>query len=315
MAADDLGRLIEETVLGAPRALDRSTVAERAGVPLERAIAYWRAMGFADVPDDVEAFTEIDVQMLERATALVDQGLVEEGLALQMTRVMGRAMSRIAGAQLDLVRDRSGGVTDTAWVDAVSLDDLETFLAYLWRRHLAATAERRLLAVDVGGEEVVAVGFADLVGFTAMSQRLGESELASVVSRFEMLAYDIIGELGGRIVKMLGDEVMFTCPDAADACEVALRIVEGTDPDAQPHLPEVRVGLAAGPVIDHYGDVFGTTPNLASRLVDTALPGTILVAAAVKEAAGDRYRFKAVRPQRLKGFGRTPMWVLRGRVG
>ena len=63
----------------------------------------------------------------------------------------------------------------------------------------------------------MAVGFADMVGFTMLSQHLGDEELAAVVARFEALAHDTVVALGGRVVKMIGDEVMFVVPTAAGA--------------------------------------------------------------------------------------------------
>lgn len=311
---------IEELVLRSERKLDRREVAEAAGVSLERAIRFWRAMGFPDVSDGVQAFTPTDVDMLRRVTELVGSGLVEEDVALQIARVMGRSASRIATAQAEVLRGEAregGGAEEAATFEldrgVQALDDLETFLVYLWRRHLAAVAERQLIQALVGSDtaSMTVVGFADLVGFTASSQRMDDRELAEAISAFETTAYDAIAAQGGRVVKMLGDEVMFSAPGAPDAAEAALRLVEAFLTDEA--MPDVRVGLAAGAAVPHHGDIFGPAPNLASRLVDVAYPGTVLVSADVRDAVeGDgRFYLKSVRPQRLKGFGRTPMWVLR----
>lgn len=310
---------IEELVLGAERKLDRREVAEAAGVSLERAIRFWRAMGFPDVSDGVPAFTSTDVDMLRRVTELVASGVVEEDVTLQIARVMGRAASRIATAQVEVLRGWTQGdeVEEAATVGlergTETLDDLETFLVYLWRRHLAAVTERQLIQALMGTDpgSTAVVGFADLVGFTASSQRMDERELAEAISAFETTAYDVIAAQGGRVVKMLGDEVMFSAPDAPDAAETGLRLVEAFLADER--MPDVRVGLAAGAAVPHHGDIFGPAPNLASRLVDVAYPGTALVSADVRDAveADERYFLKAVSPQRLKGFGRTPLWVLR----
>src|SRR5207248_7218737 len=143
-----------------------------------------------------------------------------------------------------------------------------------WRRHLAAAAQRQLyVGPDAAtGVEAVTVGFADMVGFTVLSQQLDQRDLATMVDRFETLAYDTIAELGGRIVKMLGDEVMFVTDDPASGARIALRLAEAYADDET--LPDVRVGLAVGPVLVREGDYFGPTVNLASRIVNIAYAGS-----------------------------------------
>ena len=102
---------------------------------------------------------------------------------------------------------------------------LEPFIRYARRRHLMASLYRhRALAESASsGEQIMVVGFADLVGFTAASQALDESELAAVVDRFAALAYEHIPAHGGRVVKMIGDEVMFAAESSFNAAEIARR--------------------------------------------------------------------------------------------
>jgi adenylate cyclase len=191
------------------------------------------------------------------------------------------------------------------------LDHLEHWLVYIWRRHFAAEVKRT--AVQFGANEAGAtvVGFADLVGFTGLSRQLDETELAAAVAAFESTAVDRVGANGGRIVKMIGDEVMFETPTPKAGAETVLDLVEAFAADDK--LPDVRAGLAAGPAIRNQGDLFGSAPNLASRLVDQAYPGTILVSDTIREALteDEAFEFRAVLPRTLKGFGRTRFWVLR----
>src|SRR5581483_5601445 len=204
-------------VPGAER-MTRAEVAERSGIPDDEAQTYWRAMGFAGVAEDEPAFTEADVEMLRLLKNLMQSGFINRDAALQMTRVMGRAMASVAAAQLDLVRSLGGGLSVqdarreavVALVQARSalLDVVERALVYMWRRHLADEAKRAAVAIDSSSGDYV-VGFADLVGFTAMSAQMDEQTLAAAVSRFESTAVDIVGGLSGRVVKMIGDEVMF----------------------------------------------------------------------------------------------------------
>ena len=92
-----------------------------------------------------------------------------------------------------------------------------------------------------------------------------------MVDQFERLAYDVVVAGGGRVVKMIGDEVMFLVDDPVSAAEIALGLAEASRDAAE--LSDVRVGLAVGPVIEREGDAFGATVNLASRATVDRLPG------------------------------------------
>jgi len=193
---------------------------------------------------------------------------------------------------------------------AALVPQLEPFLGYVWRRHLLA-ALMRAVATPPAASRTLIVGFADLVGFTAISQQLSEHELAAMVDRFEALAYEHIPERGGRVVKMIGDEVMFSGEHAETAAEIGLALVDAYAGDES--LPEVRVGLALGPTLSWEGDLFGPTVNLASRLVNIARPGTVLVSDELGAAlqAQDKFVLRHLRPLHLKGIGRVRFWVLR----
>ena len=165
---------------------------------------------------------------------------------------------------------------------------------------------------DEGMSPVVAVGFADMVGFTMLSQHLADEELAAVVGRFEELAHDTVVALGGRVVKMIGDEAMFVVEDATSAAEVGLSLAEAYAGDEL--LSDVRVALAIGPVLVQDGDYYGPVVNLASRLVGVANPGTVLVsdefrnALEVGGAAG--FEMRALRTRTLRDLGRVQVWKL-----
>ena len=141
----------------------------------------------------------------------------------------------------------------------------------------------------------MAVGFADMVGFTMLSQHLGDEELAAVVSRFEELAHDTVVALGGRVVKMIGDEVMFVVPTATGAAQIGLSLAEAYAGDEL--LSDVRVALAIGPVLVQDGDFYGPVVNLASRLVGVANPGTVLVSDEFQRPWTTRRAHRASRPR------------------
>jgi adenylate cyclase len=309
-------------VPGDRRYIERE-VLERAGVDQETARRIWRAIGFPDVPEDQAVFTDTDIEALQTLEQMIDQGVVDPDVALQLTRVFGQSLSRMADAQVASLRDRieqplrQAGASDAEIAEAVTtvaggmLPTVERFVQHLFRRHLAAAAQRQLFyRSEPSAGETVTVGFADLVGFTALSQQLDERELASMVDRFEELAYDVIAQLNGRIVKMLGDEVMFVANDPPAGARIALRLAEAYADDET--LPDVRVGLAVGPALAREGDYFGPTVNLASRIVNIAYAGSAVVSDEIHAALADdpEFGWKPLRPRRLKGIGWTPLWVL-----
>jgi adenylate cyclase len=180
---------------------------------------------------------------------------------------------------------------------------MEGLIGYVWRRHLAATAARALSSVgadDVTG--TLAVGFADLVGFTSLTRHVDEDELATVVDRFESVAADTVAEHGGRVVKTVGDEVMFTADSAVTAAEIALRLAERIGADEE--LPDVRVGVAVGTVLSRLGDVYGEAVNIASRLTSIARPGSVVVDRDMSTAleSDDRFRLRRMPPRPVRGY-------------
>jgi len=98
------------------------------------------------------------------------------------------------------------------------------------------------------------VAFIDLSGFTELSGRTALAGVGELLGRFESLASDVVVEARGRIVKLIGDEVMFVCPDVGEGARACLEILERT---GEGGLPPARAGLAAGPVLRQRGDYFG----------------------------------------------------------
>jgi adenylate cyclase len=193
-------------------------------------------------------------------------------------------------------------------------DDLEPLLVYAWRRHLSAAISRMVADSEPtpeGSGVVRCVGFADLVAFTRLVRRLSERELARVVQRFEALASDVVTAHGGRVIKTVGDEVLFVTMGAAPAAAIALDLVEAMAEDDV--LPDVRVGMASGQVVSRLGDVFGNTVNRASRLTAVAKPGTVLVddAIAASLASVSGFEASALWRRTLRGIGPVTPWSLR----
>jgi adenylate cyclase len=149
------------------------------------------------------------------------------------------------------------------------------------------------------------------VAATDEAPHVTAAELAEVVDQFEQLAYDVVIAGGGRVVKMIGDEVMFLVEDPVAAAEIALGLADASRDAAQ--LSDVRVGLAVGPVLEREGDAYGATVNLASRATSISYPGTVVVSPELRALLEDNpdYEFKGMRPRFLKNIGRVSLAVLR----
>lgn len=320
--ADELARVVaRHLTFPGRRALRPAAVWSAAGVDEATARALWRAMGFPEVPDDVAAFTEHDVHALRTATELFEQAGMDLATGLRQARTMSQATMRIAESQQDVIASVvSADEPVVAAADAVALAEvampaLDDLLVYMYRRHLAAATEQRLVAGAVAGagERLTSVGFADLAGFTRTSEALGVDDLATMVEHFNATTAGVITDGGGRVVKTIGDEVMFVGGDPAGAVSIGLGLLDAITTDSGDLA--LRVGIATGPVLAREGDIFGRAVNLASRLVVRARPGSMLVDAATKEALDDRFATSALAPLRLSGIGSMPCWRVRRRSG
>jgi adenylate cyclase len=313
---------LEHVFLGDERRYTREQVCQLAGVELTEARRLWRAMGFADVGDAARVFTDADVAALRLVSSLRRRGMLDLETAVHLTRALGRMTGRLVEWQIQTLVERvaadglSAELAFRAGVGqaATIVSELEQLLTYVWRRKLAAAANRTLWDADEDLElDQATVGFADLVGFARLAQRLKESELAAVVETFEARTSDIVAAAGGRVVKTVGDEVLFLAGPPNVGADIALQIAAAMTRD--PIVPQVRVGVATGTVLYRLGDVFGTTVNVASRLTSYGRPGSVLVDAAMAAAlASDPgYVVRRVWQRPLPGVGLIEAWLLRRR--
>ncbi len=310
----------ERMLVPSRRRYSRSEVADLTGVELDKLERFWRALGFANVDDDDRAFTDLDLEAVRLFQAMQALGAAETETALQLARVIGSSMARIAEAELVPGNMVSAEVDPVMSADAFASVADETIpamaklLEFVWRRQVAAGIQRSMMlrshGLAPGQSRTLAVGFADMVGFTLLSQHLSDGELAAVVRRFEEISHDIVTRMRGRVVKMIGDEVMFVVDGVADAAGIGLGLADAYADDDL--LSDVRVGLACGPVLLHDGDYFGPTVNLAHRIVNIANPGTVLMSdefhTALMEQAPDEFTAQPLRPRLLKDLGRVQLW-------
>lgn len=292
-ANDNLVWAAMESVLNAGGDMTGAEAAEAAGVSLDSIEALWRSLGLPTGGLAAAGFDRRDVQALRTLGALGT--LFSDEDQAEAASVIGRAMAEISTTMVDLFRRRlaepllAAGGTDTdvivrlAAMRDLLVPTLAPVLEVALERHLEwATRSELTLRMEQllepgTGHRVLSVGFADLVGFTSASEQLTASEVANLAGRLHRLVESIVTDEGGRVVKSIGDAVMFTTPTPQQAAAVGVEIVGRVDADE--FLPPVRVGISHGPVLPGYADYFGRTVNLASRLCSIAEPGHVLLSA------------------------------------
>ncbi len=302
----------------------QSEVSELTGLPIDILKRFWRSLGFLDVGNDERIFTDLDIESITLFQGMMTLGSAEMDSALQLARVIGSAMARIADAEVVPGSLPFGSETDNllaadafASVADTVLPVMARLLEFVWRRHVQAATRRSMLQRSrgnmSGNSPILVVGFADMVGFTLLSQHLGEAELAAVVRRFEEISHDIVTSLGGRVVKMIGDEAMFVLDSVTAGVRIGIGLAEAYADDEL--LSDVRVGLAVGPVLVSDGDYYGPVVNLAHRIVNIANPGTVLMSddfhTALMSESNEEFFGQELRPRLLKDIGRVQLWQAR----
>jgi class 3 adenylate cyclase len=270
----------------------------------------WRTFGLPDSGIEAPMLTEADVEALQ--TYLLVRGFLGEDTALGVTRVVGAALARITEAvssamrqgmaSIDVAISGSEVVTAQSYSQVTQLvPRFGRMLDAIHRQHLEATRVH-FEGIDIGDRAAFrcGIGFADLSGFTHLSHHLALDELSQVLTIFEETATDTVQAGGGRIVKFLGDAVMWVAADPGDLARIGSALVR--HPRAAEAEIEVRAGLAYGRVLAQDGDYFGTPVNLASRLVSVAQPGQVLGDHELVEVLGTGWAAEPSEPVQLRGF-------------
>lgn len=327
--------------MGGARVLSADQVAARVGVDAEQVLAYRRMFGLPTAEHDAPVFTEADVRAGQVLARLSREHGVDRATLGELVRSLGHTMDRLALWQVEaLVED----LTDRYALDhpgarLLLLDrlgalapELDALLTYAFHRQLAAVAGRwdaELAGVHGRGAKgelplLRAVGFADMVSFTRRTAGLGPTDLSAFVERFEAAARDVVAAAGGRVVKTIGDAVLFVADDPATGAMVALGLADrfggavdaGLAGDARGVTP-VRVSLVWGRVLSRFGDVFGGPVTLAARLTDIASPSTVWTEAATAAALAhdERFATEALEPREVAGLGRVEPFALTRAAG
>lgn len=284
------------------------SAADTLGVALGDVQQAWRMLGLHLPDPDTPALSQADVDGL--ATWLEMRSFLGEPVD-GFLRVLGATMARLAEAESSMIRlsspdmwlghTRSELRTAQAWrTVAEFIPRIGAMIDAVHRHHQVSA--RTFLEGLAGGPSaslVCGVGFADLTGFTALTQVLSSAELATLLTDFGGTVSDVVHCDGGRVVKFIGDAVMWVSSTPQLLTKAAIDLVN--HPKAREAGLQVRAGLAYGEVVTMVGDYFGTPVNLAARLVDAASPGQVLADDAVRAQLPD-WPADSLEPLALKGF-------------
>jgi adenylate cyclase len=285
------------------------TAAEALGVPLDEVATAWAAMGLTISDREKLALSQADVDGL--ATWVAIKALVGDDAALAFLRVLGNMMARLAEAggtmarmaQPDLLMGLSGDELTTAKAYRAVTEITHQFSVLIdsvFRHHIvSARSHFEGVITDASASVTCGIGFADLTGFTALTQVLTPTELSDLLVEFGGSVSDLVHADGGRVVKFIGDEVMWVTSTPELLAKVAMDLVE--HPRAREAGLQVRAGLGYGSVLAIGGDYFGTPVNLAARLVGAAAPGQILASTNLRDEL-DGWPAIPQDPLILKGF-------------
>jgi adenylate cyclase len=274
-----------------------------------------RALGLPLPGPDDPLYDDDQIENLRVLRAMRELGVPEDDIMV-MGRILGQSSHRTAQAVVEVLSRAMLRPGDTEAHLALRLADLaEAMLPVLdrltgavLRLHLLDVIQReaviRLEGSGLAGARDVTVAFADLAGFTALSDRLAIEELGRLAARFEALV-TAVAEPPVRLVKVLGDGAMFAADDAGALVTAQLELVAAA---ADEDLPPVHAGVAFGPALQSAGDWLGRTVNLAARLCAVAPPWTVLATPEVRDAC--ELAFEPAGAYELRGIA-EPVLALR----
>jgi adenylate cyclase len=312
-----------ERVLAGSERYTAAQIAEQTGVDIDFLVSIRRAMGMP-IPGAEEAvYTKDELESVQMTNAFRAAGISEEEM-LELTRVLGRGLSQTAEAMralvLRLVLEPGVSERELAQRYAAATSQLSPMLgpliSNLLTLHLRQMAQSEAINAAersgglLPGAREIAVGFADLVGFTRLGEELAPDELGRLSARLEALASQVV-EPPVRLVKTIGDAVMLASPNPTTLLYSSLSLIDAADAEGD-DFPQLRAGVALGHALSRAGDWFGRPVNLASRITSIARPGSVLADRELRAAAREGYRWSYAGERRLRGI-REPVALYRAR--
>ena len=299
-----------------------SQLSEEIAIPFSMLERIYVAFGLPR-PAPEEHVRQEDLELLTIVPVLFGAG-VSEGEVLRLARVWGDGARRVAQFQTHYLHHsieepfRQRGLRDNEAFEA-ALSEVsvrsgrsgEDLLGWLYRRHAEAFETEHLFehietALEDAGvhrrepRQVEACVFADLSGYTRLTEEAGDEVAAHVSVTLAELVNEVASRHAGAVVKMLGDGVLFHFKDPQDAVMASLEILDSVKPAG---LPPAHVGVNAGPLIYEEGDYFGRTVNIAARIASQAGPDQVFVGQDVlPHIAPNGFRVVEVGAVELKGI-------------
>ena len=290
-------------------------ISDEVGIELDQLLRFQRASGLPQVDDpDAAVFMRPDGDTAVHIKRFLDLGIDPEQM-LTVVRVLAEGLSNAAEVmrsaalgpvfhpgvtELEIAKGFQALVSQAAPLLGPMIQDM----LLLQLRHVAETdainANERRAGAPLPGARLVACAFADLVGFTRLGEELPPEGIEQLSNRLAEIAREVV-VAPVRLIKTIGDAVMFVSTDTAALLDVMLGLVAATEADEL--LPQLRVGVAHGSAVSRAGDWFGSPVNLASRVTSAARPGAVLVSESAREQIGedDRYRWSFAGSRRLRG--------------
>jgi adenylate cyclase len=304
---------VERALAGDGPRYSPEEIAELAGVPIELLQRFAAALGVPYPEPDEQVLTEAEVEAARRIKAFLTAGLPEDGL-LQVARTIGMGTARIAQANRELVVRTLVQPGDTeqqlATRLAVAAEQMMPLvgptLVHAFQMHMLEQVRRDVIGAadlasgEIGGTTQLTICFADLVEFTRLGEEIAAEELGQVAGRLEEMA-TAVAQPPVRLVKTIGDAAMFVSSETEPMLAAALELIAAAEAEGD-QFPWLRAGLSCGSVLPQGGDFYGRPVNLASRVTGVARPGSVVVDAAVKDAAGDGFAYTFIGERRLKGI-------------
>jgi adenylate cyclase len=282
-------------------------------------------------PDPAEYVPEDDLEAFKVLDILFAAGLDERDV-LRMARVWGDSTRRAAQYlshyfhTIIEARFQSRGLGDNEAYEAALREvgvrvgrSGEDLLGWLFRRHSDVFGvEHQFEHVETALQQagvrrrpprpVETAVFADLSGFTQLTEEAGDDVAAEIAVTFAQLASEVAARHRGTVVKLLGDGVFMQFRDPDDAVLASLEIVESSPSRGLPHA---HVGVNAGPMLYDEGDYFGRTVNIAARIADEASSAEVFVGEPVMQiVSGQAFRLTEVGEFELKGIA-NPVTLFR----
>jgi adenylate cyclase len=324
-AQGNLPAVASDLVVRKNEVVRASEVAAQSGIALDRVLRVLLAAGIPAEPD-----TEVPAKTIDLMAAF-EQGsaLMGDEAILAFTRLLGAAAIQIAEAAVALFYSELGPGTEREGRDELTRAQLAETATMAFTSVPSVLAQmvfdqferalRRAVAVRGWGQEsatsptgavdarfaganaeLVALGFVDLVGSTAWAQGLSLRDQSLALARFESAAWSSAVLSGGRVVKMIGDEVFFAAPTAEVACRIGIDIIRAAAEDEV--LPTARGVVGVGYATPREGDYFGPLVNVLSRMVKVGQPGELVVTdAAAAQLPTNDWKLRALGLRELRG--------------